>query len=81
MKSLGHIAQNAQQELIAIGDQLYIAPLSNALQTNGRRAGRWECSIASALRYFPLFRERFPGLNRRSLFRPQTPRPYYGDPQ
>lgn len=38
-------------EYLVKDDQVYIAPFSNVLQTNGDRLGRWECTLEHAKRY------------------------------
>lgn len=52
-KSTGHITftSDGLVEFYAQDGQVFRAPISNAIDIHGRRAGRWECSEAHFARY------------------------------
>ncbi len=44
-KSKGHICFNDNFEFYQCGNQVYRAALSNVIDIEGYRFGRWECSV------------------------------------
>ena len=50
-KSKGHICFAGRFEFFEHGGEVFRADVSNVMQTDGRRFGRWECSRAHFERF------------------------------
>lgn len=50
-KSSGHICFNGNYEYFSYEGEIYKAPLSNCINVQGFRDGRWECSVSHAKLY------------------------------
>ena len=55
IKSKGHLTFKDGYEWYLRGGEIYVAPLSNVIDTAGYRIGRWECSIAIARHYTAVY--------------------------
>jgi hypothetical protein len=60
-KSKGHISFSFDKkwELFEKNGEVFIAPVDNAIMTDGRRVGRWESSISHFMHFAALYRDQF----------------------